>query len=115
MKEYRDTSGRLRIDVADDALMFQVLASRIEARCGGKRVHRLGGLDQSYWDYDVEGTLVVLHSDVFAGVSLHVEDGSQDDLLRRVAARITEPDASPNHGPPKGLGNSHVGDGPPFA
>ncbi len=99
MKEYRDASARLSIDLADDGAMFQVYASRLESRCGGRRVRRLDGLDQSYWDYDVDGTRVVLHSDVFAGISLHIKDGSRDDLLRRVAAQITAPDASPNDGP----------------
>ena len=91
MREYRDASGRLSIGLGGDASMFRAYASRLEDCCGGKRVQRLDALDRSYWDYNVEGTTIVLHSDVFAGISLHVEDGSRDDLLRRVAAQITEP------------------------
>jgi hypothetical protein len=113
MKEYRDASGRFSIDLGDDGPMFRVYASRLEDRCGGKRVQRLDGLDQSYWDYDVGGTTVVLHSDVFAGISLHVEDGSRDDLLRRVAATITEPDAAPNGGPAMSVDNPNASGGPP--
>ena len=82
--------------------MFQVYGARLEEMCKGKRIQRLDGLDQSYWDYDIEGTRIVLHSDVFAGISLHVEDGSRDDLLRRVAAQITEPDGSANRSQPFG-------------
>jgi hypothetical protein len=96
--------------------MFEVYASRLEGRCGGRRVQRLDGLDQSYWDYDIEGTTLVLHTDVFAGISLHIEDGSRDDLLRRVAARITEPDASPlNGGPAAPLAGSGATGGQPSA
>src|SRR5262245_2855353 len=112
MKESRDASGRLSIDLAADGPMFQVLASRIEGRCGGRRVQRLDGLDQSYWDYDVEGTTLVVHSDTFAGISLYVADGSRDDLLRRVAAQITEPDGSASRSQPFGRGTSRT---PPAA
>jgi hypothetical protein len=93
--------------------MFGVYASRLEEICEGKRIERLDGLDQSYWDYNIEGTTIVLHSDVFAGISLHVEDGSRDDLLRRVAAQITEPATSPNGGPAPALGDSGATEGPP--
>ncbi|MBX7102430.1 MAG: hypothetical protein K1X57_00010 [Gemmataceae bacterium] len=70
------------------------MAKRIETVCKGKCLQRLDGIDQRYWDFEVDGATVVLHSDVFAGISLHIEDGSRDDLLRRVAASITGP-ASP--------------------
>jgi hypothetical protein len=113
MREHHDASGRLSIELGDDGPMFQVYASRLEEICKGKRIQRLDGLDQNYWDYDIEDTRIVLHSDVFAGISLHVEDGSQDDLLRRVAAEITEPGASPNGGPAKRFGNSGAVEGPP--
>jgi hypothetical protein len=113
MREHHDASGRLSIELGDDGPMFGVYASRLEEICKGKRVERLDGLDQSYWDYNVEGTTIVLHSDVFAGISLHVEDGSRDDLLRRVAAQITEPATSPNGGPAAALGDSGATEGPP--
>jgi hypothetical protein len=108
MREYRDASGRLSIDLTADGQMFQIFASRIEGRCGGRRVQQLDGLDQSYWDYDVEGTTVVIHSDTFAGISLHVADGSRDDLLRRVAVQITEPDGSANRSQPSGRGTNRT-------
>jgi hypothetical protein len=113
MREHHDASGRLSIDLGDARPMFQVYASRLEEMCNGKRIQRLDGLDQRYWDYDVEGTTIVLHSDAFAGISLHVEDGSRDDLLRRVAAQIAEPCAAPNGGPATPLGNSEATEGPP--
>lgn len=90
MREYHDASGRLSITLADDDREFSVFASRLEDRSKAKCVHKLDGLDQRYWDFDVGGTTVVLHSDVFAGVSVHVEDGTNDDLLRRIAAIIID-------------------------
>lgn len=90
MKEYHDASGRLSITLADNDREFSVFASRLENRSKAKCIHKLDGLDQRYWDFDVGGTTVVLHSDVFAGVSVHVEDGTNDDLLRRIAASISD-------------------------
>ena len=113
MREYHDASGRLSIELGEDGPAFLLYASRLEEICRGRGIQRLDGLDQRYWDYDFGGTTVVLHSDVFAGISVHVEDGFQDDLLRRVAAQITEPDAPPNGGPAGRLGNSGAGGGPP--
>jgi hypothetical protein len=83
-----------------DGPMFRLYASRLEQLCKAKRIEQLDGLDQRYWDYDVDGSRVVLHSDPMAGISLHVEDGSRDDLLRGIVARITEPDAARNAAPP---------------
>jgi hypothetical protein len=76
-------------------------------------VQRLDGLDQSYWHYEVDDATVVLHWDTFAGISLHVEDDSGDDLLKCVADRISKPGASPNGGPAEQLGNSGADGGPP--
>jgi hypothetical protein len=91
MREYHDASGRLSIDLGDDGPMFQVYATRLEEICKGKCIQRLDVLDQRYWDYGIEGATVVLHSDTSAGISIHVEDGSRDDLLRRVAVNLAEP------------------------
>lgn len=91
IREHHDASGRLTITLAEDDRLFSVFASRLEARSNAKCLRKLDGLDRRYWDYDVDGTTIVLHSDVFAGVSLHVEEGSKDDLLRRIASDIADP------------------------
>lgn len=90
MREYYDASGRLSIELGDDGPAFRLCAAGLEEGCKARCVQRLDGLDQRCWDYDVDGATIVLQSDVFAGISIHVEDGSREDLLRRVAAIITE-------------------------
>jgi hypothetical protein len=99
VKEFRDASGRLTLDLGVDGPMFQVYASRLVDRCGAARVKQLDGLDQRWWDFRIEGATVTLHSDPFAGILLNIEDGSRDDLLRRVAIRITTPAADSNDNP----------------
>lgn len=101
MREYRDASGRLSFDLAEAGPMFRVYGSRLEKLCNAKCIEQLDGPDQRYWDYDIDGTRVVLHSDPFAGISVHIEDGSRDDLLRQLVAQITERDSSPNAAPPQ--------------
>ncbi len=91
MKEQRDARGRLTIDLSDEGSTFEVYASRLEAHCGARQVRRLDSPDQRYWDYDIENTTVVLHFDEFAGITLHVENGSCDSLLRRIAKNIGKP------------------------
>jgi len=85
MEEYRDKSGRLSIELSDDDRQFGMFAKRLE-KFGGRPKEKLDGLDQRYWDFEVNGVIVVLHSDPMVGVSIHVEDGSHDGLLRSVAA-----------------------------
>lgn len=85
MKEYRDTSGRLSIALSDDDRQFELCAKRLE-KFGGRLRVQLDGSDHRSWEFEVKGVTLVLLSDPMAGVSLRVEDGRNDDLLRRAAA-----------------------------
>ena len=97
MKEFRDASGRLSIHLDDDDRRFLLYASRIEDKIKARLIRKQEGLDQRYCDFDVGGVTVVLHADVFAGVSIHVEDGSHDELLRDMADMVSkEQRESPN-------------------
>jgi len=85
MEEYRDSPGRLSIELSGDDGQFVMFAERLE-KFGGRVKVQLDGLDARDWDFDLNCVSVVLHSDPMAGVSLHLEDGSNDDLLCRIAA-----------------------------
>jgi hypothetical protein len=88
MKEFYDCLKRLNIELKDgDRAHFIAYADHL-VRLGGVLVQELDGLDQSYWDFRFGDTTIVLHSDVFCGISLHVEDQQNDVLLRRVAALL---------------------------
>jgi hypothetical protein len=113
MREGRDSSGRLSIGLGDDGPLFLIFASRLEEISKAKCLRQLNGLDQKYWDYEIDGTTVVLHSDVFAGISLNVGDRSKDNLLRRIAAEITESVVAANGGSATSLGCSGSTEGPP--
>ena len=90
MKEYRDTSNRLSIDLSnvDHDNLFQKYAKILETEFNGKIIEKLDGLDQRYWDFDIEGNVVVIHSDSMVGISIHVEDESNENLLRVIGKRL---------------------------
>lgn len=90
MKEYRGASNRLSIDLSDldSDILFRKFADRLTTEFDAKITDKLDGLDQRYWDFDVGGTILVLHSDAMAGISIHVEDGSDDNLLRKIAETL---------------------------
>jgi hypothetical protein len=90
MKEYRDASGRLTIDLTDNDQQFNMFVSRLEKNCKARLTQKLDGLEQRYWDFEIDDVTFVLHSDPMMGVSIHVEDGSNEDLLRFVATKCFE-------------------------
>ena len=89
MREYRDASDRLCIDLSDRGGYFETFASRMTS-LHGSPVEKVNGVDQHYWDFDVNGITVVLHSDGMAGVSIHVKDGANENLVREIASQLTE-------------------------
>jgi len=77
MREYRDFSNRQSFDLSDDHRDFSIFAERMVSLLGSP-TDKLSGLDQNYWDFNVNGVTVVLHSDTMAGVSIHIEDGTHE-------------------------------------
>lgn len=90
MKEYKDASNRLSIDLGnqDQHILVEIYAKRLVEEFGAVITQKTGGLDQLYWDFDLSGTKFVLHYDNFMGISIFVENGTNDDLLRKVAAKL---------------------------
>ncbi len=91
MKEYRDASNRLSFHLRDQDDDFTLFSERMQSLYG-KPVQTLHDCmyEQRWWDFEVEGTTVVLHTDVMAGVSIHVEDGTHEGLLREIVHQLTD-------------------------
>ncbi len=47
------------------------LARLLEIAFGARITRRLDGLDQRYWDFELTGERLTLHSDTFAGLELY--------------------------------------------
>jgi hypothetical protein len=90
MKEYRDASNRLSIDLSnsDTDSLFKKFADQIITEFNAKVTEKLDGLDQRYWDFDVDGSTLVLFADPMVGISIHIEDGTNDNLLRKIAKTL---------------------------
>ena len=87
IREHRDASGRLTIDIGESYLEFEMFASQLNQQFG-KPVRKVGGAEQCYWDYGAAGVPLVLHCDNLAGVSVHIDDGSSEEVLRRIALEL---------------------------
>ena len=60
------------------------MASEFNARI----IEKVDGIDQRYWDFELDRAIIVLHSDPYAGISIHIENGTKDSLLRKVASTL---------------------------
>jgi len=90
MREYKDSSGRLSIDLSDSAswFLFRWYAWQIKKKFNAKIIGKLNDVDQRWWDFKVKDKIVVLHSESIIGISIHIEDGTNDGLLREIVATL---------------------------
>jgi GGDEF domain-containing protein len=90
MKEYKDHSGKLCIELWPKASHEKLLsfAKLLQTRLEAKIVEKLDGLDQVYWGFQIDDHIFTLHMDTFAGISLFPKNEIDDDLLRKVASKL---------------------------
>jgi hypothetical protein len=85
--------GATEARLSDTEADFLPIANWIESEFRVKWTEKLNGLDQSYWDFLVDGVLLTLHREHYLGVSLFPShsDGNQgnaDALVREIAVRF---------------------------
>jgi hypothetical protein len=90
MHESINASGQLCIQLSNDASDFSIFAKRLTTLCDARVVEQLDGHEARYWDFEIENSIVVLHAETFAGVSIHSEQSGGDFLVRRLAERLLE-------------------------
>ena len=90
MKEYRDYSDKLWVELSPEPSLKEMEAfeEALQSQFGAKVIEKLDGLDQSYWDFQIDEHLFVLHMDTFSGISLSIKDGSDAELLRNIASEV---------------------------
>jgi hypothetical protein len=90
MKEYRDYSDRLCIELSPKASYrkLESFAETLQLHLGANIIEKLDGLDQVYWDFQIDEHIYVLHMDTFAGISLSIKNIVNDDLLRQIASKL---------------------------
>ena len=74
MKIERTDTGLVELRISDDSEQFKHLAEEVRNKLGGRWIEKLDGLDQSYWDLDVQGEKVTVHREHYEGVSVFCDD-----------------------------------------
>ena len=86
MRYNRTSNGRLELDISDDSSWteFERLARHISAAFEGRIEAKIDGLDQRYWDIEIEGEVVTLHLEHYLGICLFAAKAEGDEVVRRV-------------------------------
>lgn len=91
MKEYNDYSDRLNIDLpsSDDQYAdLEYYERKINSEFKVKTINKLDGLDSFYWDFDFGVNTLVLHMQHYMGLSIHMKEKQNNQLLRKIATTI---------------------------
>jgi len=90
MKEYRDKSNRLIIELSakDSIETFLEISNKLKILWNAQVINKIESPDQRYWDFKIYDSVLVLHSDTFCGISIHFEERDKESLLRSIAEKI---------------------------
>jgi hypothetical protein len=87
--EYTAT-GKIELHLSDDPDQFRNIAEMVREKLAGRWTEQIDGLDQSYWDLDVQGTLITVHREHYLGVCVSCEDDAPQRLaLDRLRCQFT--------------------------
>jgi hypothetical protein len=81
MKIEHITADRIELHLSDNPDQFSNIAEIVRVILAGRWTEQIDGLDQSYWDLKVQGTLVTVHREHYLGVSVFCADGMPQRLL----------------------------------
>jgi hypothetical protein len=89
MREYQDVSNRLSFNLSDDCTEFDFFAKEM-ILLYKQPIQKIESLmnEQRYWDFKVDEVVIVLHSDIMTGVSIYVENGNYDRVLRNIVREL---------------------------
>jgi hypothetical protein len=75
---YEAANGITKARLSDNPDHLCPVAELIEGGFGGRWIQKLNGLDQSYWDYSLNGIMLTLHREHYLGISLFPARGETD-------------------------------------
>ena len=88
---YMTKGGRTEAHLSGDSdgRLFERIAGLIADRFNGRWVEKLDGLDQRYWDVEIGGLKLTLHSEHCLGISLFpAKEGANDPAAHRLVREI---------------------------
>jgi hypothetical protein len=77
----RTSGGKIELWLSDDPKQFRRLAAFVKSKLGGHWAEQVDGLDQSYWDLEVQGKKITVHREHYLGVSVFSDDERSQHLL----------------------------------
>ncbi len=82
IKLIEDVKGySLNISEKSDWQLFNKVADEIINRFNGKIVERLDGLEQRYWDIEIDGKVLTMHLEHYCGISLFAKNDLANELI----------------------------------
>ena len=90
MREYRDAAKRLNIELSrrNSRFLFLKYAFMLKIKFKAKLQKKIGNPYERWWDFSIDDTIVVLHSESMAGISIHLRNVSNDELLREIGRNL---------------------------
>lgn len=81
---------RIEVAISDDSdwQLFNAVADAILSRFKGKLVERLDGLEERYWDVEIQGRIVTLHLQHFLGIVLFAQTSEANELIREIGGYL---------------------------
>ena len=67
--------------------VFDRIAGAIETKFDVRWLHQADGLDQRYWDFELEGVTLMLHFEHYLGISLFPARGFERNLVANQIVR----------------------------
>jgi hypothetical protein len=86
----RRAAGSIELRLSDDPDQFTFLAEAIRKKFAGRWTEQVDGLDQSYWDLDVQGKKITVHREHYLGVVVFCDDDAPGRLLLELLQRDFE-------------------------
>ena len=85
MKLERTPTGLVELRLSENPDDFRRIAEIVHRTLNGKWKQQLNGLDQSYWDLEVDGKILTVHREHYLGVSVFCDgDEAKVQLLKKL-------------------------------
>jgi|SRR5918992_1324398 hypothetical protein len=83
------------ISESTDWRLFNKVAKLIVKKFNGRLVEKLDGLEQRYWDIEIEGEILTLHSEHYIGISLFPQNKEANEVVKAVGEYLASVDLTP--------------------
>ena len=87
------SDGRIEILLSEESSwqLFDAISKEIVKKFDVKLVKKLDGVDERYWDFEINGGLICLHLQHYLGISIFsVNDSVMNEIVKKIAEYVIE-------------------------